>query len=261
MSSFRFEQHGSIGKLILVGDSVAPDADYPTSLRESVRQAYESDIRVLHLSSASGNFAVADNPSVILLRGSAWLEAFAADVLASYRMIEEMRVPTVASISGMALGGGFELLLSCDFLVAAESSVLMFPEGMAGGIPLAGGIQRLADRVGRARATHIVLLSEPIPGKVAGELGIATHVVPDAELQNAADQLVKRLSTGPTIAYGKMRALLRAWSSGGVGAADGINTEVAARLADTQDGKDGGEAVIAALAKGQPPSLIEFKGR
>ncbi|WP_446745370.1 enoyl-CoA hydratase/isomerase family protein [Silvibacterium acidisoli] len=261
MSSFRFEQHGSVGKLTLIGDASAPDADYPASLRASVRQAYESDIRVLHISSESGNFAVADNPAVILTRGSAWLEAFAADVLASYRMIEEMRVPTVASVSGMALGGGFELLLSCDFLVAAESSLLLFPEGMVAGLPLAGGIQRLADRVGRARATRFVLLSEPIPGKIAGDLGIATHVVADADLKSTADQLVQRLATGPTLAYGKMKALLRAWSSGGVGAADGINAEVASGLADSEHGKQGAAAAIAALKKGELPSFIEFKGK
>ena len=92
-------------------------------------------------------------------------------------MIEEMRVPTVASISGMAMGGGFQPLLSCDFIVTAESSLLMFPEGMAGGMPLAGGIQRLADRVGRARATRFVLLSEPIPGKIAGDFGITCSAV------------------------------------------------------------------------------------
>jgi enoyl-CoA hydratase/carnithine racemase len=132
---------------------------------------------------------------------------------------------------------------------------------MVGGLPLAGGIQRLADRVGRARAVRFVLLSEAIPGKIAGDLGIATHVVADADLQSTTDQLVHRLATGPTLAYGKMRALLRAWSAGGVGAADGINAEVAAGLADTDDGKTGAVAAIAALKKGEQLSFIEFKGK
>ncbi len=161
----------------------------------------------------------------------------------------------------MAVGGGFELLLSCDFLVAAESAVFLFPEGMVGGLPLAGGIQRLADRIGRAHATRFVLLSEPIPGKVAGELGIATHVVPVSDLQSTADQLVQRLAMGPTLAYGKMKALLRTWSTGGVGAADGINAEIAAGLADSDHGKQGAAAAIAALSKGEMPGIIEFKDK
>ncbi|MGO6755424.1 enoyl-CoA hydratase/isomerase family protein, partial [Rhizobium ruizarguesonis] len=83
-------------------------------------------------------------------------------------------VPTVASVAGMALGGGFELLLAFDFLVVAESAMLVFPEVSVGGIPMAGGVQRLADRVGKTLATRFVLLSEPIFGKVAVDLGIAT---------------------------------------------------------------------------------------
>jgi enoyl-CoA hydratase/carnithine racemase len=131
MSSFRFEQHGTVGKLILLGDAASePGADYPSSLRAGIRQASESNIRVLHLISASGSFAIADNPGDIAGKGSKFLEAFAADVLASLRALEELPVPTVASVGGMALGGGFELLLACDFLVAAESAHLFFPEGM-----------------------------------------------------------------------------------------------------------------------------------
>lgn len=71
MSSFRFEQHGMVGKLILLGDAASePGADYPSSLRAGVRQAYESDIRVLHVTSASGSFAIADNPGDIGGKGS-----------------------------------------------------------------------------------------------------------------------------------------------------------------------------------------------
>jgi enoyl-CoA hydratase/carnithine racemase len=261
MSTFRFEQHGPIGKLILGNSTDTGTTDYAVSLRKGVRQAYESDIRVLHVYSESGSFAVADNLGDILTHGSAWLEAFAADILASYRMIEEMRVPTVASVSGMAMGGGFELLLSCDFLVAGESAMMMFPEGMVSGVPLAGGIQRLTDRVGRARATRLVLLSEPIFGKVAVELGVATHSAADADLTKTADELVARLASGATLAYGKMKALIRAWSTGGVGGADGINAEIASGLLATQDGKDGAAAAIEALSKGQPLSLLAFKGK
>jgi hypothetical protein len=81
------------------------------------------------------------------------------------------------------------------------------------------------------------------------------------DLKSTADQLVQRLATGPTLAYGKMKALLRAWSSGGVGAADGINAEVASGLADSEHGKQGAAAAIAALNKGELPSFIEFKGK
>jgi enoyl-CoA hydratase/carnithine racemase len=262
MSSFRFEQHGTVGKLILLGDAAsAPGADYPSSLRAGVRQAYESNIRVLHVTSASGSFAIADNPGDIASKGSKFLEAFAADIMSSHRAIEELPIPTVASVSGMALGGGFELLLACDFLVAAESALLFFPEGQAGGVPMAGGVQRLAERVGRARATRLVLLSEPMHGKDALDLGVATHLAPDAELEKVADDLVQRLATGPTLAYGKMRSLVRAWSSGGVSAADVINAQLSAGILDTKDGAKGMAAATAAIKKGEPIPQIQFSGQ
>ena len=262
MNSFRFEQHGAVGRLILVGDAAsAPGADYPSSLRAGVRQAYESDIRVLHVTSPSGSFAIADNPGDIGGKGSKYLEAFAADVFASLRAIEELPIPTVASVGAMALGGGFELLLACDFLVAAESAHLFFPEAMVGGVPMTGGVQRLADRVGSARATRMVLLSEMISGKAALELGIATHLAPDAELEKVTDDLVQRLANGPTLAYGKMRSLIRAWSSGGVSAADIITLQVTAGILDTRDGAEGMATATAAIQKGEPIPQIRFTGR
>lgn len=262
MSSFRFEQHGPVGKLVLLGDaSSALGSDFPSSLRAAVRQAHASDIRVLHLTSESGAFAVAENLADIGTKGSKYLEAFAADVMASLRAIEELPIPTVASVAGMALGGGFELLLAFDFLVVAESAVLVLPEVSAGQIPLAGGVQRLADRVGSARAKRHVLLSEPIFGKAAVDLGIATHSAPDAELATTAEELVQRLANGPTLAYGKTLTLIRTWASGGVAAADIISAQLAAGILDTRDGADGMAAALAAIAKHEQIPQIRFSGR
>jgi len=67
--------------------------------------------------------------------------------------VEVLRVPTVAAVRGAAFGGGFELALSCDFLVAADNAVFRCIEVTTGFIPIAGGLQRLAERVGRSRAS------------------------------------------------------------------------------------------------------------
>ncbi len=262
MSSFRLEQHGAVGKLILLGDAASePGADFPSSLRAAVHQAQKSDIRVLHLTSATGVFAVADDLGSIGDKGSKHLEGFAADIFASFRAIEELPIPTVASVAGMALGGGFELLLAFDFLVVAESAVLVLPEVSVGGLPLAGGVQRLADRVGKARATRHVLLAEPILGRIAVDLGVATHSAPDGELEAVADALVQDLSNGPTLSYGKAGTLLRTWASGGVSAADLINTQLGAGLLDTKDGAEGMAIAVAAVRKHEPIPRIQFSGR
>src|SRR6185369_16296673 len=124
-----------------------------------------------------------------------------ADVNASYRAIEMLKIPTVAVVRGLAFGGGFELALACDFLVAADTAVFRCVEVTTGMLPIAGGLQRLAERVGRARAQRFATLGEPIPATQAEVLGIATHVVPESRLDVEADALVRRLSVGPTRSY------------------------------------------------------------
>jgi len=101
-------------------------------------------------------------------------------------------MPTVAVVGGLAFAGGFELALACDFLVASETAVFRCPEVATAMLPLAGALQRLAERVGRARASRFSMLGEPIPGAQAGALGIATHVVSDAQLDVEADALARR---------------------------------------------------------------------
>src|SRR5207248_714839 len=142
-----------------------------------------------------------------------WFRTFVADVNVSYRAIETLKIPTVAVVQGIAFGGGFELALACDFLVAADNAVFRCVEVTTAMLPIAGALQRIAERAGRARASRFAMLGEPISGREAGALGIATHVVPEKELGAAAAALVKQLATGPTRSYAATRTLLKAGSS------------------------------------------------
>jgi len=261
MNLFRFEQHEAVGKLILAsGESGQAGSDYAESLRRSVRQANESDIRVLHVTSESGNFSVGD-PEQLMTLGSRWFDAFVAAAVSAYHLIEDMRVPTIASVQGAAIGGGFELLLTCDVLVVAETAQLHLPEAGLGMAPLAGGVQRLADRVGRARASRLLLFAEPISGSRAAELGIATHVATADEMQKTVDDLVLRLATGPTVAYGAIRTLLRAWSANGVAGADTVMRQITSGLLDTQDAQLGMATIAEVIKKGPPFPSLKFDGK
>ena len=170
-------------------------------------------------------------------------------------------MPTIAAVQGIAFGGGFELALNCDFIVAAESAVFRCVEVTTGMLPLAGALQRLAERVGRARASHYAMLGEPIPGALAGELGIATQVVPEAELAQATEALAKRLADGPTKSYAATRTLLKAWSAGGVPAADAMMLDVTMDLYSTEDSTRGFANAAKAFDRDiEPPDLV-FHGR
>jgi Enoyl-CoA hydratase/isomerase len=94
-----------------------------------------------------------------------WFRTFVAEVNLSYRAIEALRVPTIAAVQGVAFGGGFELALNCDFIVAADNTVFRCVEVTTGMLPIAGALQRLAERIGRGRASRFAMLGEPISNR------------------------------------------------------------------------------------------------
>jgi enoyl-CoA hydratase/carnithine racemase len=172
-----------------------------------------------------------------------------------------LKIPTVAVVQGIAFGGGFELALACDFLVAAENATLRCVEVTTAMLPIAGALQRIAERAGRARASRLAMLGEPISGQEAGALGIATHVVPESELSATAHALAKQLATGPTRSYAATRTLLKAWSSGGVAAADLVMLDVAMELYNGADAQRGFANTADAFNKDIEPPTLVFEGK
>jgi len=128
-------------------------------------------------------------------------------------------------------------------------------------LPLAGALQRLIERVGRARASRFAMLGELIPGAYAGALGIATHVVADAQLESEANALARRLASGPTRSYAATRTLLKAWSGGGVAAADAVMLDVSMDLYNGMDAQAGFDNAAKAFdVNVEPPEMI-FEGK
>jgi enoyl-CoA hydratase/carnithine racemase len=123
----------------------------------AVHAAGESDIRALVVRADGPNFCMGGDLSEWPGKNKHWFRTYISEVNAAFRAIEALRVPTIAVIQGMTMGGGFELALSCDFIVAAEDASFICVEVTAGMIPLAGGLQRLAERLGRSRAVQMVL--------------------------------------------------------------------------------------------------------
>jgi enoyl-CoA hydratase/carnithine racemase len=172
-----------------------------------------------------------------------------------------LKIPTVAVVQGVAFGGGFELALACDFLVAAENATFRCVEVTTAMLPIAGALQRIAERAGRARASRFAMLGEPISGREAGEIGIATHVVPENELTAVAAELTRQLATGPTRSYAATRTLLKAWSSGGVAAADLVMLDVTIELYDGADAQRGFANTADAFNKDIEPPTLVFEGK
>jgi enoyl-CoA hydratase/carnithine racemase len=258
MNAIRFERREGIGSIVLGNPPFnRVDMKYASLLREAVRAASESDIRVLLVRAEGPNFSLGGEVREWPDKDVNWFRTFVAEVNASYRAIEALRVPTVAAVRGLAFGGGFELALACDFLVASETAVFRCVEVTTAMLPIAGALQRLAERVGRARASRFSMLGEPISGAQAEALGIATHVVPDAQLESESDALVRRLASGPTRSYAATRTLLKAWSSGGVTAADAVMLDVTMDLFDGPDAQRGFVNTAKAFdANVEPPEMV-----
>jgi enoyl-CoA hydratase/carnithine racemase len=124
-------------------------------------------------------------------------ETESANLQAGFNAVAAMRVPTVAAVTGYALGGGCELALCCDLRIAADDAVLGQPEILLGLIPGAGGTQRLARLIGMSRAKDLVLTGRFVPANEALAMGLVNEVVPSGDVLTRALELAHFLASGP----------------------------------------------------------------
>lgn len=260
--TIRFERDGAVGSIVLANPPFNRlDLRFAEALRIAVHRASESDVRVLIVRSEGPHFSFGGEVREWPGKDVNWFRTFVAEINFSYRAIEMLKIPTIAMVRGVAFGGGFELALACDFLVAAENATFRCVEVTTAMLPIAGALQRIAERAGRARASRLAMLGEPISGTEAGMLGIATHVVPEDQLAAVATALSRQLATGPTRSYAATRTLLKAWSSGGVAAADVVMLDVAMELFNGSDAQRGFANTADAFNKDIEPPAIAFEGK
>jgi enoyl-CoA hydratase/carnithine racemase len=162
-----------------------------------------------------------------------------AALQASFTAVADIPKPVVAAVTGYALGGGLELALCADFRVLGESAKVGQPEILLGVIPGAGGTQRLPRLVGPAKAKDLIFTGRQVTAAEALAIGLADQVVPDAEVYQAARDLVARYAAGPALA---LRAAKQAVNKGlEVDLATGLEIERLhfASLFATEDQKNG----------------------
>jgi enoyl-CoA hydratase len=157
------------------------------------------DVRVVLLTGA-GEKAFIAGADISVMKGFTTLEAFDFSLLGQriLAFIEAMSQPVIGVINGYALGGGCEVAMACDLLIAADTARFGQPEVNLGIIPGSGGTQRLPRLVGRNLAKELVLTGEMITAQRAYEIGLVNKVVPAAELMGTAREIAKKiLSRGP----------------------------------------------------------------
>lgn len=178
-----------------------------------------------------------------------------------FNRFEKLPLPVIAAVQGLCFGGGFELVLRADVLMAAQSSHFGHPEQTLGIVTLLGGVYRVAERIGRAKASEWALTSERVPAAAMEKFGIVNRVVADDQLLPEALAFAQRVATGPTRAYAAHKALLRTWAAGGVSAADDAMFDIAMPVFDSVDATAGLSSAITALRAGRPRPTMKFQGK
>ena len=184
------------------------------------------------------------------------MAARSAALQASFTAVADIPKPVVAAVTGYALGGGLELALCADFRVLGEGAKVGQPEILLGIIPGAGGTQRLPRLIGPAKAKDLIFSGRHVAADEALAIGLADKVVPDAEVYQAARDMVAQYAGGPALA---LSAAKQAVNKGlEVDLATGIEVERLhfAALFATEDQKIG---MISFLENG--PGKAAFEGR
>ena len=122
---------------------------------------------------------------------------------------ETLPKPVIAAIEGLAYGGGCEISLACDLRIAAESARISLPEVKLGVVPGSGGLFRLPELVGPARAMELMYLGDPIDAREAERVGLVNEVVPDGEALRRALDVARRVSRGPKEAVAAIKRGVR----------------------------------------------------
>lgn len=169
---------------------------------------------------------------------------------AAFTGVLDLPVPAIAAVHGYALGGGFELALSCDLIVADQTAVFGLPEVSVGLVPGGGGTQLLARRIGWSRAFDLIVTARRVDAQEAERLGFVDRLVPPGEAGRTAIELAHRIALNSPVGVRQAKRALRL--SWGTDLATGLEAEDAAWRA-TAFSPDRVEGIRAFVEK-RPPS-------
>jgi len=230
-------------------------------LAAAVAAIERSDARAVLVRSEGENFSFGGDITSWPDAGVRELRTTFEHYMSVFNRFERIPLPVIAAVQGLCFGGGFELALRADMIIAGESATFGHPEQTLGVVTLLGGAYRVAERAGRSRAAEWSMTSEKVPAATMERFGVVNRVVPDAELLHEARAFALKVAQGPTRAYAVHKALLRTWAGGGVSAADETMFDVAMPLFETDDVRRGLKSAVDALKAGRPRPVLAFNGR
>ncbi|TDN63999.1 enoyl-CoA hydratase/isomerase family protein [Paraburkholderia sp. BL10I2N1] len=224
--TMQFAPHNLVGKTL------------SEALIDNLKRAEREKARAVVIKSGLRHFSAGAEMSLFENAGARRNDV---DFVGVLRAFDELPIPIISSVHGIAVGGGFEIALASDLIIAAASAKMGLVEATLGLHPLMGGVQRLIDRVGLARAKEIVLLARRHDAATLERWNVINRVVPDSELEAVTMSVAREIAAGPTVAHAATKRLASLYSNNGMRAADEAMADIADaiyRTADLQRGLD-----------------------
>ena len=207
-------------------------------------EAFDADEKIGCLLIAGSEKAFAAGADIKEMADKSFIEAYLGDFVSNWNAPASARKPVVAAVAGFALGGGCELAMQCDVIIAADTAKFGQPEIKLEVIPGIGGTQRLAHAVGKAKAMDLILTGRMMDAAEAERSGLVARVVPAANLMDEAMKVAETIANMslPSVLAGK-EAVNRAFESG---LAEGVAFErrIFHSLFATEDQKEGMKAFV-----------------
>jgi enoyl-CoA hydratase len=208
-------------------------------------KAFDADEGIGCIVITGSEKAFAAGADIGAMAGFSFMDAYKGDYITrNWEQIRSVRKPVIAAVAGFALGGGCELAMMCDFIIAADTAKFGQPEIKLGVIPGAGGTQRLPRAIGKAKAMDMVLTARMMDAAEAERAGLVSRVVPADRLMDEALAAAEAINafSGPSVMLAK-ECVNRAFESG---LSDGVSYErrVFHALFATEDQKEGMDAFV-----------------
>jgi enoyl-CoA hydratase/carnithine racemase len=220
-------------------------------LRAALDDIKQTDVRAVLVRGDGPIFSPgADIPELLTLPTESLLPIIQGyiDIIAEF---EALPMATIAAVHGNCSSGGLEFALGFDHLWAAAGTQMGFLEPLLRLPPLAGGVQRIAARAGRARAFEITTAGRLFEAEELERWNIVNRVLPVDRLRDEAEAFAAKLASGPVSAFDAVKTLLRAWDRSGIAEADAITTQTVAKPLASQDSKATIEGYLARIAATQ----------
>lgn len=178
------------------------------------------------------------------MAGKGAIEMYLRNVHLLWQTISSCPKPVIAAVNGYAWGGGCELAMHADIIIAGENASFCQPEVKVGIMPGAGGTQRLTRAVGKFQAMRMIMTGKPVSGREAFAMGLCSELLPDKEVQEAALKMASQIAAMPPIAIAQIKEVLLAGQDIPLDAAIMLERKAFQLLFDTEDQKEGMNAFI-----------------